>query len=69
MVYWVILRPEDAPDGQSGTGPALPSTVERLGPFENRERARSVGAARAEREGRDRRPSAPVRLEIVCDYA
>lgn len=69
MVYWVILRPEDGSDEQRGPGPAGASPVERLGPFETRERARSAGAARAERERQHRRPSPAVRLEIVCDYA
>lgn len=62
MVYWVIAR--KATDTPERRDPATP-VVERVGPFESLEKARSAQAARA----REMPPRAPVRYEVVYDYA
>ena len=60
MVYWVIAR-EPSPSGERHVSGR---TVERLGPFENRDVA---AQAREQAAGRYRhRPQA--RIEIVCDF-
>lgn len=65
MVFWVIGRREaDVPALRAATAPRPPGAVERLGPFESIDQARSAQAARS-REA----PRPALRFEIVRDYA
>lgn len=65
MVFWVIGRRENdmsPPPAMTVTRP--PRAVERLGPFESIDQARSAQAARSQQA-----PRPELRFEIVRDYA
>ena len=62
MVYWLIARRATEVSERRDVPPPV---VERVGPFESLEQAHSAQAARS----RETPPRAPVRYEVVHDYA
>ena len=61
VVYWVIAKESPPMAGGSATA----RTVERLGPFENRDVAAQAREAAAGRY----RSKPQARVEIVCDFS